>query len=155
MIHLERNLDMNASPEAIWAEIGRYMEIDDFSPYIVSVDALTDGEDGMGSIRRNNFDNGSSMVEEVIQWTPNKGYRVRSSEFGSNPMTEMTAELAIKPASKGKSKMSWSIDYRMKYGPLGWLMGQIMVKRFMSKVIDTNLKALDDKVQSNQAAAVH
>ncbi len=152
MIHLERTLDMNATPEDIWAVIGLYMKTEDYSPYIVSVDALTDGEDGMGSIRRNNFENGTSLVEEVIQWTPNRGYRVRASEFGSNPMRELTAELAIKPASNGKSKVVWSLDYGMKYGPLGWLMGQTMIKRFMRKVVDANLKALADKVRSNQNA---
>lgn len=152
MIHHERTLDMNAAAEDVWAEISRYMQIDEFAPFIVSVDALTDGEDGIGSIRRNHFDNGQSMVEEVTQWTPNKGYRVRSSEFGSNPMHEMAGELAIKPSGNGKSKVVWSIDYRMKYGPVGWLLGQTMVKRMMGKVIDANLKALADKVQSNRAA---
>ena len=38
--------------------------------------------------------------------------------------------------------MTWSMDYRVKYGPLGWLLGQTM----MGKVLDGNLKGLADNV---------
>ena len=43
--------------------------------------------------------------------------------------------------------MTWTFDYRVKYGPLGWLMGQTLVKMMMGKIIDANLKGLADKVK--------
>ena len=76
MIHYERTLDIDATPEALWAVIGRFMHIDEFAPLVKSVDALTDGEDGIGSKRRCNFDDGGSVVEEVTQWEANRRYRV-------------------------------------------------------------------------------
>jgi len=33
------------------------------------------------------------------------------------------------------------IDYRVKYGPLGWLMGQPMMKVMMGKIFDLYLKS--------------
>jgi hypothetical protein len=68
-----RTLEIDATPDAIWAEIGRFMQIDEFAPFVTSVDALTAGENGIGSKRLNHFDNGTSMVEEVTQWRPNHG----------------------------------------------------------------------------------
>ncbi len=65
MIHHARTLEISDTPEAIWDVISRYMHIDEFAPFVKSVDALTTGEDAVGSKRRNNFTNGTSMVEEV------------------------------------------------------------------------------------------
>ena len=92
MIHHERTLDIDATPEAVWAVIGRYMHIDEFAPLVTSVEALTDGDDGLGSKRRCTFENGSSLVEEVIGWDPGRGYRIRASDLDPMPLHEMLAE---------------------------------------------------------------
>ena len=68
MIHYERTLEIDATPDDVWAVFGRFMHIDEFVLKIVSVDALTDGKDGIGSKRRLNFKNGTSVVEEVTEW---------------------------------------------------------------------------------------
>lgn len=148
MLHHERTLDINATPEAVWAVLGRFMHIDEFAPLITSVDALTNGADGIGSKRRNHFDNGGSVVEEVTAWKPNQGYRVRLSEMDM-PLHEAHAEIAIEPLSNGQSKVTWGMDYQVKYGPLGWLLGQTMMKMMMGKIIDGNLKGLSDNVLAN------
>jgi hypothetical protein len=49
--------------------------------------------------------------------------------------------------------MKMAMDYRMKYGPVGWLIGQTMMKVMMGKIFEGVLKGLKDKVQSNKAAA--
>ena len=40
-----------------------------------------------------------------------------------------------------------TFDYRVKYKPLGWLMGQTMMKMMMGKIIDANLQSLSNRVQ--------
>ena len=62
MIHIQQNHTVNAEPEAVWQVLGDYMHDDEFCPLVESVDALTQGKDGVGSRRRNNFTNGTSMV---------------------------------------------------------------------------------------------
>ncbi len=152
MIRGERSIEIEAPADAVWAELSRYMHIDEIAPQITSVDALTEGEDGVGAKRRNHFENGGSMVEEVTDWRPNQGYAVRSSEFEGMPLHEMTADISIEPAGNGRSKVTWGTDFRPKYGPVGWLMGQTLMKRMMGGVIDGNLEALAEKVQANRTA---
>ena len=153
MIHHERSLQIDATPEAVWAVLSRFMHIDTFAPQVTSVDALTNGEDGMGSKRRCHFENGGSMVEEVVKWEPNRGYRVRLSEMDPMPLDEAFAELSVAPANAGQSVVTWSMDYRVKYGPIGWLLGQTMMKMMMGKVLDGNLEGLADMIRSNRTAA--
>ncbi len=151
MIHFQRSYSIDATPEAVWAVLGRYMHIDAFAPLIVSVDALTEGEDGLGSKRRNHFENGTSVVEEVTAWKPNHGFTVKLSDMAAMPLHEAHSEVFITPGAGG-SNVTWTFDYRVKYGPLGWLMGQTLMKMMMGKIIDGNLKGLADAVRANQAA---
>ncbi len=128
------------------------MHIDEFAPQVKSVDALTDGEDGVGSKRRCHFENGTSLVEEVTEWEDNRGYRVRLSDMAAMPLHEACAELSVEPLDSKRSRVKWSMDYRMKYGPVGWILGQTMMKVMMGKILDGNLEGLADKVRSNQTA---
>lgn len=148
MIHHERYLDIDARPDQIWAILSRFMHIDDFAPQVTSVDALTAGADGVGSKRRCHFENGTSLVEEVTQWQLNRGYTVQLSDMVAMPLHEAQAAIAMAPLSDTCTRVVWSMDYRMKYGPLGWLMGQTLLKMVMGRVLADNLKALATKVQS-------
>ncbi|MCG7520075.1 SRPBCC family protein [Ruegeria sp. Ofav3-42] len=150
MIHHERTLEIDARPEAVWAILSRFMQIDEFAPQVTSVDALTTGEIGVGSKRRCHFENGTSLVEEVTDWQVNKGYRVRLSEMSAMPLTEAHAAITIKPQANSRSRVIWSMDFQMKYGLVGWLMGQTILKAMMGRVLDGNLKALADKAQADE-----
>ncbi|NIZ61021.1 SRPBCC family protein [Sedimentitalea sp. CY04] len=151
MIQFERTLEIDATPEAVWAVLGRYMHIDEFAPLVKSVDALTNGEDGVGSKRRCHFDNGTSVVEEVTAWVPNRKCRVKLSDMEAMPLNEAHAELVVEPVGQGKSKVKWGMEYRVKFGPLGWLLGQTLMKMMMGKILDGNLNGLASKVQSAPA----
>ena len=148
MIHFERSLTIDASPDAVWAVLSRYMHIDEFAPQVTSVDALTDGENGVGSKRRNHFANGTSVVEEVTSWKPGTGYTVQLSDMAAMPLHEASSEIRITPTD-GQSRVTWTFDYRVKYGPLGWLIGQTMLKMMMGKIIDANLQGLAGSVRVN------
>ncbi len=149
MIHYERTLEINATPEAIWGVLSRFMQIDEIAPQIAYVEALTHGANGIGSKRRCYFENGTSLVEEVTEWDPNRGYSVRLSDMTAMPLTDAHATIAIKPLDGASTRVIWSMDYAVKYGPLGWFLGQTLMKMMMSKVLDSNLKALANKVNSD------
>ena len=142
MIHLERTLDIDAAPDAVWAMLGRLMHIDEFAPQVKSVEALTSGEDGVGSKRRCHFDNGSSVAEEVTEWDDGRRYRVQLSEMEAMPLHEMLAGFAIEPLAGGRSRVNQFMDYRVKFGPFGWLMGQTMMRMMMGKIMASNLTGL-------------
>lgn len=151
MIHFQRSHIIDATPDAVWAVLGRFMHADEFAPQISSVDALTDGADGMGSKRRNHFENGTSLVEEVTNWKPGEGFTVELSDMAAMPLHVASSTVMIAPVG-GRSKVTWTFDYHVKYGPLGWLMGQTLMKIMMCKIIDGNLKGLADKVVAKRAS---
>ncbi len=147
MIHFERALDIDATPVALWSVVGRFMHIDGFAPLVASVDALTEGEDQVGSRRRCNFDDGTSVVEEVTAWEPLRRCRVRLSEMAAMPLHEAFAEVSVEALDSGGARVTGGMDYRVKYGPVGWLLGQTMMQLMMGKILDGNLKGLSERVQ--------
>lgn len=151
MIHLERSSTINASPEAVWSLIGRFMQIDAFAPLVTRVEPLTAGSDGVGAKRRCHFENGTSLVEEVIEWQDGRGFRVRLLDIAAMPLHEMQASVFVEPSGPGHIKVVWSADYRMKYGPLGWLLGQTMMRAMMGKIIDGNLDGLAKAVKEQES----
>jgi len=88
-------------------------------------------------------------VEEVTEWKPGEGFTVKLSDMAAMPLHEASSDVRITPTG-GRSTVTWTFDYRVKYGPLGWLMGQTLMKGMMGKIIDGNLKGLEDKVRSSQ-----
>ncbi|WP_298850405.1 SRPBCC family protein [uncultured Ruegeria sp.] len=148
MIHHERTLDIDANPDNIWAMLSRFMQIDEIAPQVVHVEALTHGANGVGSRRRCYFENGTSLVEEVAKWTPGRGYTVQLSEMSAMPITKAHAAIAIEVLTENRVRVTWSMDYRMKYGLLGWLIGQTLMKVMIGRILDGNLKALSEKMRS-------
>lgn len=150
MIRFSRSLTISASPTSVWNVLERFMQIDEFAPLIASVDALTSGDIGVGSQRRCHFEDGNSLVEEVTDWRPGQSYRVQLSDFAPMPLRQAAAEIRITPAEPGKTRVVWSMEYQVKFGPLGWVLGQTMMKLMMRKVLDANLRGLADRATSPQ-----
>ena len=48
--------------------------------------------------------------------------------------------------------MTWTFDYRVRYGPLGWLLGQTLIRRLMIVTIDGNLAAMERRVLAGPGA---
>ncbi|MCP5107828.1 MAG: hypothetical protein GY950_30855 [bacterium] len=71
----------------------------------------------------------------------------------ATPLHEAHAELLVEPLDKGGTKVTWGMDYRVKFGPIGWLLGQTIMKFMMGKILDGNLKGLANKVQSSRTAS--
>ncbi|MEO1421473.1 MAG: SRPBCC family protein, partial [Pseudomonadota bacterium] len=115
------------------------------------VEALTTGEDGVGSRRRNFFENGTSITEEVIEWNPNASQRIVGSEFGPIPLRSLVAQIDIIPENTEKTTLQWSLEFKVKYGPVGWLMGQLLMKRAFGTVVAGNLDAVADRIARNRS----
>ncbi|WP_228848146.1 SRPBCC family protein [Halocynthiibacter styelae] len=146
MIQAQRSADIKATPEAVWGELSRFMDLADIAPLVASVDALSEASTGLGAKRRCHFDNGTSLVEEAITWEDGRMMEVRMSEMDAMPLHEGVAKIMVEPSGINHCRVIWGLNYRVKYGPLGWILGRTLMKMMMGKVIDGNLKGLADKV---------
>lgn len=145
MITTERTLEVDAPADRVWAVLGRFMHIDEFHPRVTRVDALSEASTGVGACRRCHFKDGSSVVEKVIDWQDGRAYRAELSEFAL-PLKKAIATLSVEPLDGGRSRLTMRMDYQVKYGPIGWVMGKTMMARMMGRLFLVVLRGLEERV---------
>jgi carbon monoxide dehydrogenase subunit G len=68
------------------------------------------------------------------------------------PLHEASAALVLEPFPGNGTRVIWGMDYRVKYGPLGWLLGRTLMKMMMGKVLDATLNGLAEKLSRDVAS---
>ncbi len=139
-VRATKSLDVSAT--RAWEVIADFKNIQRFHPLVDHVDMLSDNERGVGAIRVCNFYDDTSVAEKVIRWNEGQGYTVELSDF-SMPVKSATASLTIENTGAGKSDVTFAMEFTPKFGPLGWVMGQAMMRPMMTKVFNQVLAGLE------------
>lgn len=66
------------------------------------------------------------------------------------PMDEMTADIFVKSQGPNKTKLTMRMNFTMKYGCIGRLMGSAMIKPMMTGKISNVEAALDHHLKTGQ-----
>jgi hypothetical protein len=131
--HIERTLKVNVSADKIWQVLENYSGIENFAATIKSSPIVGDIQSGLGAKRKCTFNDGSSLVEEIIEYNQGQGYKMELSEY-SYPLKNMFAEMRVKKIDANTSELFMSSDFIVKGGPLGWLMGALLMSPMMKGV---------------------
>ncbi|OIQ20015.1 MAG: hypothetical protein BM556_05875 [Bacteriovorax sp. MedPE-SWde] len=139
--HVENKLVVNVSKNDIWKVLGDFSSVEKFATTIESSPIINEVKSGLGSKRLCTFQDGSSLVEEIVEFKDGHGFKMVLSEF-SLPLKSMSAEMYVREIDGGKSEVSMKSDFIVKGGPLGWLMGSLMMKPMMKSVFKKLLTGL-------------
>ena len=96
---------------------------------------------GLGAKRLCTFRDGSSLIEEIIDYKEDRGFRIEVSEF-SLPLKTMQAEMRVEKVDANTSNIFWSADFVVKGGPFGWLLGFLVMRPVMKGVFTKLLSGL-------------
>lgn len=106
---------------------------------------------GAGASRRVEFHDGSSVVETVIE--------ASELDFVTMELTEApllkkaVVTIRTKERSAQETEVTFSIDYDVKYGPVGWLISSVMMKRIFGKVFGVALAGLSYHLETGEPVA--
>ncbi len=134
-----------------WAAISKMGAVADWHPNVARASMLTPNEVGVGASRRVEFHAGGSAVETVVSES--------EQEFVTMEMTEVpmirNARVTIrtKARSADETEVTFSIDYGLKFGPLGWLVDTVMMKRMFPKVFGVALDGLSFHLKTGELVA--
>ena len=131
--HIERTLKVNVSAEKIWQVLENYSGVENFAATIKSSPIVGDIKSGLGAKRKCTFNDGSSLVEEIIEFNQGQGYKMELSEY-PYPLISMFAEMRVTKIDANTSELFMSSDFIVKGGPLGWLMGTLLMSPMMKGV---------------------
>jgi len=139
--HVETTLRVNAPAEKVWETLGDFSSIERFSSKVESSPIVGEVAAGLGTKRICTFYDKSTVVEEIVGYQEGESLDIELSEF-SMPLESMRAQMKVTRVDGARSDASFAVDFVMKYGPIGWLMGAVMMKPMMRGITRDVLRGL-------------
>ena len=131
--HVETTLRVNAPAEKVWETLRDFSSIERFSSKVESSPIVGEVAFGLGTKRICTFYDKSTVVEEIVGYAEGQSLDIELSEF-SMPLESLRAQMKVTPVDDARSDVSFAMDFVVKYGPIGWLMGAVMMKPMMRGV---------------------
>ena len=131
--HAEHTIKVNLPAKQVWNILDDYASVEKFATTITSSPIINDIHRGLGAKRRCTFKDGSSLVEEIIEYQEGRGYTMLLSDH-SLPLKSMQANMSVKAIDANSCEIFMSADFVVKGGPLGLLMGSLLMRPMMKGV---------------------
>ena len=143
--------EVDAPVDRVWAAFDDFGGVYRFHPGVERSFATTEATSGLGAGRQCDFYGGGTIREEVIGYEPGRSMRVEFVDTGPFPMTRNVAEIAVQPLDDGdRTAVTMRSRFTPKYGPVGWLMAQFVMKRRFRSVLAGVLDGLERHLQTGR-----
>lgn len=139
--HCEKTLKVNVPAEKVWQVLEDYSGIEKFAMTIKSSASVNDINSGLGAKRSCTFNDGSSLVEEIIEYQVGQGYKMDISNH-TMPLKSMNTEMKVTAIDENSSEIFMSADFVVKGGPLGWVMGYLIMRPVMKGIFQKVMTGL-------------
>ncbi len=140
---------VNSPLARVWDAIADVGTIEDWHPGVERSPVLTDKRTGLGAARRVELYDGSSSVEKVTELVDGHRLTVLMSEH-KMPMNYAAVTFEMEADGDDRTRVTFSIDYTMKYGPVGWLINALVLRRVLNKLFPNVLDGLDHHLQTDE-----
>ena len=149
MSNLSKSIVIDASPEQVWAVLKDFGGVHRWHPKVERSPLTGARNEGLGAGRVCHFYDGTSVREQVVEYAEGERMRVELSEF-SMPLHRAEATLALRALGQGRSEVTFSMDYDVKFGPLGWVMNSLMMQPMLGKLFEQILEGLRHHVTTGE-----
>ncbi len=153
MTKLIETFKSEASPEAAWALLADFGNIDFFNPNLKNSFLLEgSAEQGVGTLRQCNLADGKNYIRErVLEWNEGQSYTIEIYD-GTMPLKNLLTTVGVRPRGAG-SELYMEFEYTPKFGPLGAVMNVVMLKRYVRNMMKRVLSGLDAKASERPMLA--
>lgn len=139
--HIEVTKRFNVPAEKVWQALADWGNVDKWHFSVATSPIIDDKTFGLGAKRTCNFYDGSSVVEEIVEYKEGESFIVEISEF-SMPLKTLMAGTRVKAIDKNTCDITIDMDFFVKGGSIGRLMGAVLVKPMMKGVTKKLLDGL-------------
>jgi Polyketide cyclase / dehydrase and lipid transport len=140
MTIVSHRFETPVSSQKLWHCLSNLDLVKDYNPTITHAEISGPSPTGLGTIRTCALKPKGKVVERVKVWEEGKavGLEVVESDW---PITKMHWVTRITPNGAG-SILSQDLEYEMKFGPFGWLLNALVMKRNITKNVGGALQGL-------------
>lgn len=134
MTTIHHEVHAACSPERIWALLADLRAVERYNPGVKRAAVEGPQTSGVGARRSCELVPKGRVVERVTHWEEGRavGLEVVESDW---PIRFMRWVTYIEPSDRG-TRVTQSLEYALKFGPLGWLLDRLVMKRKLTATLD-------------------
>jgi hypothetical protein len=134
MTTLHHEIHAACPPEAVWALLGDLEAVQHYNPGISAARIEGTRRRGVGATRSCDLKPSGRVVERVTHWEEGRaiGLEIAKSDWPIHFMNWITR---IEPV-EGGTRISQALHYRVKFGPMGWVLDTLVMRPKMTKSLD-------------------
>ena len=135
MTTLNHEIYANCDPERVWAVLSDLESVAHYNPTVRSANVLGPQTTGVGAKRSCSLIPKGTVVERVTHWQPGAqlGLEVAESDWPVHFMRWVTRV----EAAEGRTRITQTLSYKVKFGPLGWLLDALVMKPKLRATLDS------------------
>ncbi len=139
---------IKASQSSVWATLADIGTIAEWNPGVVISRVTSDQTEGKGATRYCQLPGNAFLEERIVEWDPNS--RLTFRIIDSN-LPFKTADIRFTLDPRGSATLvTVSPEYTLQWGPFGWAMDFLMVRRMYRKGMLGLLAGLKLSVESGK-----
>jgi hypothetical protein len=150
MHHVAVTHEYKVSADKVWETINDFRNVYTYHPFVKHSEGINNLPTGLGAERTCHFEDGNKIKERITEYEHGKYYRVEIFDPGSFPLSTAVGQLEVHPGSDQLSTVHFNMDFQPKYGPIGWLMAQMIMKKQFTNTLKKVLEGLDTHLQTGK-----
>src|SRR5262245_12138088 len=150
MTTLHHEIVIDAPIAEVWRALAELTAVQHYNPMVASAAYVGAQREGVGTTRRCELKPKGWVEERVWEWTPNRalGLEVAASEW---PLVFMKWRTALEPSGRA-TRVSQEMSYKLKFGPLGWVMNALVMRRKLDRGVAEVFAGLERYVSTAYAS---
>ena len=143
-------IHIDAPVEKVWNVLADFGGTYIWNPGVNQSYSTSSKNGGFGATRHCDLKPAGSVEERIIEWNEGKDYTLEVyAGKGIPPFRKSLATFAVKPDGPG-TIVTATVEYSLKYGPIGTLMNLFMVGPFVKKAFQALLAGLKHHAETGQ-----
>jgi hypothetical protein len=134
MTALRHEARANCAPKAVWALLADLEAVQRYNPTVRSATIEGNQRAGVGAMRACELAPTGRVVERVTTWEDERALGLEVAE-STWPIHFMRWVTHIEPDGSG-TRITQDLEYKVKFGPLGWLLDRLVMKKKLTAAID-------------------
>jgi hypothetical protein len=140
MTTIRHEVRANCPPDPIWALLSDLEAVQRYNPTVRRATVQGARRTGVGAERACELLPKGRVIERVTHWEDGRavGLEVAESDW---PIRFMRWVTRLEPAG-ASTRITQSLEYEVKFGPLGWLLDKLVMKRRLTSTLDAVFASL-------------
>jgi hypothetical protein len=134
MTVIRHRVQARCTPDRIWSVLADLEAVERYNPGVRAAKIQGDKRTGIGAVRVCELLPKGRVVERVTHWEDGRalGLEVAASDWPIHFMRWITR---VEPNEDG-SCITQELEYRVKFGPVGWLLDRLAMERKLRTSLD-------------------